>query len=312
MKNATVKTQRTELEYVKVKIFISLIILFGGLASAEPSFSIKQSCSSQEVNLFSLTDRKGGNIAEAGHFKYQMCGEGVSTAQIRDSCKTGESSVISMFQRNDSHASTFSEYRWNVCVDGFETSVNQSCDTPIFSLHSKSDSHVAEPGHFKYQVCQETEKVDNISLELSTDAGDVYVDGEQSSGGIFNTLELSNPYIATEEGLGLVSYGELKQIRYVSGEPDSLEMVQTSGSFLVPNTKSYSEIEDEVNRINSRSFLELEEASFGFSIPKNPLINVGYEPAYSVKGFSDRLSGDIGLYVRKLYSNSSKIRIGTR
>ncbi|MBC5793470.1 MAG: hypothetical protein H8Z69_05570 [Nanohaloarchaea archaeon] len=297
---------------MKFETLALFMLLLAGFTTAAPTFSIEKSCDSQEVNLFSLKDKKGGNIAEPGHFKYQVCGEEVSTAKIRDSCRTGESSVISLFQRNDSHASTFGEYRWDVCVDGFETSVNKTCETPIFSLHSKTDSHVAEPGHFKYQVCEEKETVDNISLEVSTDAETVYVDGEQTSGGKYNTLELSNPYISTESGLGIIGYGELSSMEYVEGSPDTLRAVQTRGSFLVSNTESYSEIEDEGSEINQRTFMDQVETNFAFSVPNVPLVRVTYDSPFDTKGFDDRLSGSLGLYVRRPYTNSSELEIGTR
>jgi len=279
--------------------------------SAEPSFSIKDSCEGKETALFSLNDKQGGNIGEPGYFKHQVCATEVSSSTVSSSCSPESSPIISMFQRNDSHASIFDDYRYSVCTDGLDTSLNKTCDKPIVSLHSKTDSHVAEPGYFKYQLCAARDIPRTVSVEISTQAEKVFVDGEEADKNLYQPGELAYPYIVTNEALGIVSYGPVERIKYDSGSADSLKVTQgTGGSFLLPYTRgSFEKIEDDEQEVNSRTFLESAEPRFGFPPVENPAIRVSTGSSYNVEGFEGSLSGDIQLYARNVYSNKT-IRIG--
>jgi len=300
---------------VNRKILLAFLIAFAvGSVSAEPSFSIKDSCETgDELNLFSMNDKKGGNIGDPGYFQHQVCVTEVSSTEIRSSCRSDESSIISMFERNDSHASVFDDYRYDVCVDGLEVSLNKTCEKPIVSLHSKTDSHVAEPGHFKYQLCATRDIPKTVTLSIKTDSDEVYVDGKISDKESYGPGELAHPYISTGNALGIVSYGPLESIDHKSSSLDTLSVrQQKAGSFLVPLTRNtYTEIDDDREPVNDRSFLEQTEASFGFPPVERPTLRVGGSPDYRIEGFEDRLSGDINLYVRNLYGNRT-VKIAPR
>lgn len=298
------------MELAKTLSALLLLVFMISTVSGAPSFSIEEKCESGEETLFSMYSKTGGNIGTPGHYKWQVCAEDLRNSEIKLQCGESENSVISMYSRNDSHASIYGDYNWDVCVDYINIQVNQSCSPSIFSMHSKTDSHVAEPGYYKWQVCPYYGEPERITLEMETDAGEVYVDGEEAEERTYQPLELSYPYIATDQPLGIVSYGDLTNLSYVSGSSDVFQVTQTSGSFLVPFTQGgFTEIEEEQEEVNSRSFLEQYGASFGFYISDTPEIRVSRRFEREVHGFNTTESNYIELAVRNMLNNENSTEI---
>lgn len=282
-------------------------------AAADLDFNIRQSCQSGEESLFSMYDKKGGNIGTPGYYKWQVCGEG-SGYTVKESCAENEGSVISMFQKNDSHASVDQTYRWDVCAPQVRAEVSQECDNPMVSMHSLTDSHVAEPGYYKWQLCPYLELPGNVSFELSFEPeSEVYIDGEPAEERIYTPIEMAYPYIVSDQPLGLVSYGSLRELEYREGTPeDTFRVTQEAGSssVLLPSTSSgYGEVEDDEDEVVDRSFLDQNMANFGFSSSGTPLVKVRRKFDYTVTGFEDVESGSVEISVRNRVNNNQTVEL---
>jgi hypothetical protein len=294
-----------------------LIIGFSGISSAQSAdFSTKESCSDREEPLFSLYDRKGGNIAAPGHFKWQVCGSGVEEVEIQESCSTGMNSILSMYQRNDSHASTYTNYRLQVCAT-FPASINNSCqpENRIVSLAKRDDSHVAEPGEFNYQLCASPEEVDTVTLEMRLPGNNqVYSDGQQVNSGYY-TESAEYPYLVTDDPAGIISYGEFKSLNYTRKNSRDVLRVEQSGSrFIVPNTGGgYSTIESKENTVSNSNLLQQLSPSFLFPQPETPTVRVILDPEVKLEGFDQDLTGSVELYARHRADNTpeTSVKIGT-
>lgn len=300
---------------MKAKILVLLFIgtLFAGSVSADLDFNIRENCNTNEEPIFSMYSKTGGNMAEPGYYKWQICGEGVQNAEIRDSCNQGEKSIISMFQKQDSHASITEEYNWDVCTPDFSTNLTQSCDNPIASMNSETDSHVAEPNYYKWQICPTFEEPKNVSLELKLDAENVYVDGDAAEERSYTPIELSYPYITSDQPIGLVNYGKIRQINYeTQGSTDILTMTNdpASASVLIPHTNGgYQEIEDEEDFINERSFLNQNQPTFGFPAVGKPTVKVGKNFDHTIQGFEGVKNGRVELSIRNKVDNKGGVEI---
>lgn len=299
---------------MKLKTVLVLVILFTGTSLAT-SFEVKDSCGPTEEPMFSIYSETGGNAGMPGYFDKQICAEGVSESGFYQSCPREMSPVLSFYQKNDSHVSTFQNYDWKLCATGINSSINSSCpeENSIVSLKSKDDTHVAEPNYYGNRLCGKMEKPVNISLEIKSDLGEVYVDGEKTGEGEYTATDLSYPYIVSDQPLGIVSYGEFSSLQYESGSKDSLKMTQERGTFLIPHTEEgHTEIDEEESLITGRRFLKLPEPAFGFESPENPVVRVRFVPNHPVIGFENSLRRNIELGVRNRLGSESALEIKTR
>lgn len=297
----------------KLSLLVALL-LFTGLVAAGPEFEIREnSCNDDEENLFSMYDRKGGNVGEPGYYKWQVCGQGIIESTISEGCGD-EQHMISMKTKKDSHASIYSEYRYDVCTESLSFQLNETCANPVASMHSKTDSHVAEPGYYKYQICPQIGEAENITVTVKTDASEVYVDSNTAQEKVYSPLELAFPYISTDQPLGIVSYGDLVNIEYsTQNSNDILSVTQSSGSFLVPFTSGgYPEIEDQQEEVVQRRFLNLNLPSFSFYMPEERSIQVRKQFDRPVEGFGNDLEGYIDLAVRNRLGNSTGLLVSPR
>lgn len=299
---------------MKAKALILIVFLmFVGPASADLNFSIRESCQSDEEPMISMHSKTGGNIGEPGHFKWQVCGNGVEEINIKDTCASGENSLISMFQRNDSHASINQEYRWDVCSSGFRTNLTQNCDNPIASMESESDSHVAKPDYYSLKLCPSLAKPENTTIKLELDAANVYIDDSEAEERAYTPLELSYPYIVSDQPVGLVSFGKLVSLSYETrGSTDIFRMTQSLGStsVLLPFTgDGYSDVEDDEEAVIDRSFLDDYGPSFGFSSLETPFVRVRATFDHSVEGFDNVEYGQTSLSIRNKVNNNESTEI---
>jgi len=117
---------------------------------------------------------------------------------------------------------------------------------------------------------------ESISLEVSGDFEDVYVDGDEVSEGVYEDLDY--PYISTDDRLGIVSYDDFNRIEYTE---NNLRVEQSSGSFLVPYTSNVREgIEEQEDSVTDRSFLDQLSPSFSLGSDSDPSVSVVYDPSY--------------------------------
>lgn len=297
----------------KISLLLVIGILITGSVSANLDFNIRESCNGDEETLFSMYSKSGGNIGEPGHFKWQMCGEGVEESEIKESCDYGETSLISMFKRNDSHASINEEYRWDVCAPLVQTNITRNCETPIASVSSRTDTHLAEPDHFNLKLCAYAFEPENVSVEMKFNADNVYVDDIEAKERSYSPIELSYPYIVSDKPTGLVSYGEMKRLDYeTKGSTDIFRMIQSSNSasVLIPHTKGgHSEIEDEEEYMVDRSFSDLNSASFGFPSLDTPQVKSRAKFDYTVRGFEGTHTGQFDLSIRNAINNDNNVEI---
>ncbi|MFB6208721.1 MAG: hypothetical protein ABEJ56_01130 [Candidatus Nanohaloarchaea archaeon] len=288
---------------------LTVLMVFTASGASAAEFSIREdSCGGGEENLFSMHNKSGGNVAEPGYFKWQVCADGIESSSFSKSCSGSLNSILSLHQKNDSHASIYESYRWQVCAS-IDASLNNSCASQdkIVTLAKKDDSHVAEPGELQYTLCAEAETVDTVTLEMETDADSVYVDGESASETSYYSSELEYPYITSDQPAGIVSYGDVKSINYsTSGSTDIMRVKQSSGSFLVPNTQGgYEELEDEKDLVENRQLVKNIEPSFAFTMPDQATIRVIYGPDTNLIGFDRRLSDDVDLLARNRVDGDS-------
>lgn len=296
----------------KLVVLGALLLLVPAAASQEPFEIREDSCNDGETNLFSMYEKKGGNIAEPGYFRWQACSAVIDYSEVRDECEPGESSLISMKSKEDAHASIYSEYRWDVCIPRAVVTLNKTCvnSDPIASMHSETDSHIAEPGYFENQVCHSFADVNTMTLKLEIESSDVYIDGETAEERTYSPIELEYPYIVSDRPAGIVSYGDLKNITYTENSRNVLSVTQRDGSFLLPFTRGGTEsIDRRQEDITSRTFLQEYDPSFGFFIPDNPVIKVIYDFGYGTEGFTETQTNRIDLAVRNKFNDSDKTEL---
>jgi len=290
-----------------------LLILFLPAVSAQDAFEIREdSCESFEENLFSLNDKEGGNIGDPGYFRWQVCTGVVDNSEIREGCDPGEDSLISMENRNDTHASIYEEFRWDVCIPNSVITFNDTCvnSNPVVSMYSETDSHVAEPGYFENQICHSFADVNSITLDMSIDSTDIYVDGESADERTYNPVELEYPYITSDRPAGIVSYGELESIEYSEDTGGNLRVTQNGGSFLLPFTEGGTDsIEAREGMVNDRTFLDQLNPSFAFFIPETPNAGVIYDFNYTAEGFNNPQTGRVELAVRNKFTDSDEAEL---
>lgn len=278
-----------------------ITVLMVPFSTAEPQFNIRKSCQADEVALFSLFSKTGGNVGQPGYYTWDVCGTGIEDADTRSSCNSDENSLISMYKKNDSHASTFTGYRWNVCATDINTSVKSSCtNDAIVSLHKKDDTHVAEPGHYSSQLCVNPVKsVDNVTLRMTTDSGQVYVSGDSAQEKTYTAFDLNYPYIVSDRPIGVVSYDEIVNVEYVNNSRDVFRVTQTGGSFLIPHTTGgLNSVRRRDNLVTDRELATHMSPSFGFQLEDQPTVKVALQPEQTVKGFSQTITRNVDIVVR--------------
>jgi len=290
---------------VRKKYLVLLLFVMLSASGAGLDFEIKQECNN-EASLFSLYSKEGGNAGMPGYYKWQVCGDQVEYAEFRAGCNGDELSALSFFKRNDSHVSSNNVYGVNVCTPRVKTSINETCENPIVSLHSRTDSHVAEPGYYENQLCGELEDPDNVSVELSLNAENVYVDGEEAEERVYNPIELNYPYMVSED-TGIVNYGNLLSLEYSSGSSEVLEITQQDrGNFLLPLTGDMpSSIDRREDMVTERIFLNQMSPSFNYPIYQDPMVKVAYQPEYEVDGFEGSETERVSLAVRNGFTEGN-------
>jgi len=154
-------------------------------------------------------------------------------------------------------------------------------------------------------------EVENFTVELSTESEQVFVDGEEAVEGSYSASDVSVPYISTENALGLVSFGELQSINYIEEETSVLQITQSSGPVLVPNTRGdYETVERRSTEITDRSFLDNINPNFGFSIPEQAVVQVAYSPDYLLSSEEDSLGSRENIEIEHKGLQDGEINIG--
>ncbi len=267
---------------------VSLLLLAPTVAGA--SFETRKTCQNDEEPLLSLYSKTGGNVAEPGYYKWNVCGEGVRNAELKTSCGEDETDILSILKKNNSHASTYDAYSWKVCSPDLTASITTGpCDDPIVSMAKKHDSHVAEPGHFQYELCPtDVEQPDNITLEFRLDADRVFVDDQEVGGSDYSASLFEYPYIVSGQPAGIVSYAPALGIEYRNRSRDVFRVTQkqAQGHFILPFTGGgYQTVEEEEDSILERGFLDILTPSFAYFKPKNPVIRVIYQFQHPIVEF---------------------------
>lgn len=298
---------------MKLKILIGCLIILSASGSAV-GFSVKDSCDSDEQPLFSIYSKNGGNAGMPGFYDTQVCATSVSEADFYQNCPNDLNNILSFYKKNDTHVSTFKSYKWDLCASEFKVSVNKSCSdsNSIVSLKYKDDTHVAEPGYYDQQLCAASKVPENVTVQMSTGSTTTfYVDGEEAEERSYSPIEVSYPYVVSDQPIGIVSLGELLSIEYEEESSKNIaRMTQSRGSFLLPFTRGgYTEVEEEEELITNREFLSKFEPRFGFQSLETPNLRIDLDPNVEIKGFEDRLSGNIRIYTRNRYSNESVVEI---
>jgi len=125
---------------------------------------------------------------------------------------------------------------------------------------------------------------DNVSLHLEFNPSTVYVDGEQKTSS-FSTTDFENPFISSDQPLGLIGYRNPLKLSYTDDSTDKLVVYSSNPqtSFLVPfSTGGYSNLVRRENEISNNNFLDLNPPSFAFD-ENDPEVEVIYDFEYPVK-----------------------------
>lgn len=294
------------------------LILSVSMVSAQSyDFSVREnSCGDREVSLLSMYDTEGGNVAEPGYYKWQVCASGVAETDFARDCSADTSPIAYLAKKNNSHIFTTDQRDWKVCA-GFSASINNSCqqDNIILSTAKENDSHAGDPGALQNKLCASDREVETVSLEMSIPEGNSIVsDGQTVSSG-YSADTLDYPALTTADPAGIVSYGDFQSVSYENvGSRDKLRMTQSDGSFIVPNTEGgFSDLEDDQEDVDSREFLGRISPSFTEPEPEQQDVRVIYSPDIELQGFEgDAASSD--LYVRNTVNDQSEtaIDIGLR
>lgn len=296
----------------KIAILAGAILTFSsGIAAQGYDLNVREdSCGQNEENFLSLYNKSGGNAAEPGYYKWQVCGSGMDEVKFQQSCGGDLNPILYLPEKNNSHVFSQEEKNWKVCAS-ITASINNSCreENIIISMAKEDDSHTGAPNELSNQLCASDRSVETVSLKMDLPSDtNVYMDGNSVSEGTYSASEIDYPYIVSNQPSGIVSFGELESISYSETATENiLEVKQTEGSFLLPNTRGgYTEIEDEEEDVKSRSFLERVNPSFAYAPVEAPAVRVIYKPNVKVEGFEGRVEPPVEIYSHHKINSGSE------
>lgn len=148
----------------------------------------------------------------------------------------------------------------------------------------------------------------NVSIHLEYNPSTVFVDGDEKTSS-FSTSEFENPFIASDQPLGLIGYRNPIKLEYVDGGSDD-ELIVYSGraetSFLVPfSTGGYEVLANREDEISENNILSLIPPSFAFDQIDSE-IEVIYDFSYPVTKLTGTASNIDAISIRNRIDSDNK------
>jgi len=164
--------------------FTFLLFLPDLLTSQSLDFacSIKSSCSSNEVCLFSFISNNS-HAATCDHYPLKICCTGLEKVEMKGECEYGEKLVVTLANHTNSHLG-INFYPIKVCAKWKDYPIvlafKNNCSSDencIFSLAQSENSHLGDCGYYSLKLCGKKIK----DLVLDFDMGGPYLLREDHS-----------------------------------------------------------------------------------------------------------------------------------
>lgn len=304
----------------------------------------ENSCNSDEICIFSLSNLSNGHAGACENFTYQACATEIETAGVKNSCAADENQLVTLSELDGSgHVEAyFDPFAYRVCakpsVAGFVC--RYKTEPPptdiykcIISLSDQANAHVGDcttnPFDFRIfctiQSKTPQEHTIQARMEIKSDSGSVYIPGTGRKE--FAEIEdkdyrPSSSYIASIDSLKNLMYG----IVGASGNADLIGTSKTSDSYglsleqsqrsnivyLVFTRAPLSNLQNRAEQLFKGAFIP----AFGYSIEPvaNILVGLSYGNSIVIDNKDTISPGRYSIVVRTLNETGSSevIEIKTR